>query len=152
MTFDGLPVIHWLSEKMKAIATEHDDAKRLTFTCTFRHEPRWACRGQQLNVGALQFRFTCKKDWVSQTVNPNVSLGYYDHARGTVVVPAKQWYAHGVIDNEAWKETDQEWESGEMEPNTFRISLTVTRSNLPNTPGEPPKVDELIAEQKVETE
>lgn len=152
LTFDGLPVIHWLSEKMKAVATEHDDAKKIMYTCTFRHEPRWTYRGQQLNVGALRFWFTCEKDWVSQTVNPQVSLGYLDHTRGTVVVPDKQWYALGVIDNEAWKETDQEWESGEMEANMFRINLTVTRCNLSNSPGEPPKVDDLIAESKVETE
>ena len=79
-----------------------------------------------------------------------VSLGYYDHLKRRVVVPNKQWYALGLIDNEAWEETDKEWEHVEMEPNSFRLDLTMTQSNLPNSPGPPPKVDELIAESRVD--
>ena len=81
-----------------------------------------------------------------------MSLGYYDHLRKSVVVPDKQWYALGLIDNEAWKETDQQWEDGEMEPNSFRLFITMVRSNLPNAPGVFPKVDELIAAQRIDTE
>lgn len=151
LTLDGLLVTHWINEKMKCLAMEHSDAKKVTYTCTFRHEPRWAYRGEQLNVGALRFWFNCRMDCVTQAVTPNVSLGYFDHVRRTVVVPSKQWYGLGTIDNEAWQETDKEWESGETEPNTFRLDLTVIRSNLPNSPrGELPRLNELIAEEEFE--
>jgi hypothetical protein len=39
-----------------------------------------------------------------------------------------------------------------MEPNTFRIDLTITQSSLPNAPGVFPKVDDLIVEHRVEVE
>jgi hypothetical protein len=98
------------------------------------------------------FAFTCNKDWVAQTVNVDVSLGYYDQTRKTVVVPNKQWYTLGLIDHKAWKETGKEWDHGQMEPNTFRLDITLTRSNLPNAPGPPANVDELIAESRIDAE
>ena len=130
----------------KFVASEHDAANKIWFFCTFRHEPRWSYHGQPLMVGGLKFYFTVKKDWVAQTVKTDVSLGYYDHLNKRVVVPDKQWYALGLIDRDAWEETDQRWEDGEMGPNTFRLSITATRSNLPNAPGVVPKMDDLIAE------
>jgi hypothetical protein len=39
-----------------------------------------------------------------------------------------------------------------MEPNTFSLNITITRSNLPNSPGVVPNVDDLIAEQRVNVE
>lgn len=152
LLFDGLPVIHWISEKMKLVALEQDTANKIWFLCTFRHESRWSYHGQPLMIGGLKFHFTVKKDWVAQTVKTDVSLGYYDHLKKRVVVPDKQWYALRLIDMDAWDETDRQWEDGEMEPNTFRLSITVTRSNLPNEPGLFPKVDELIAEYCVDVE
>ena len=152
LLFDGLPVIHWISEKMRLVALEHEAARRIWFLCTFRHEPRWSYHGQSLNVGGLKFSFTCKKDWVAQTVKTEVSLGYYDHLKKSVVVPDQQWYTPGVIDQEAWQETDRQWEDGEMEPNTFRLNITRLCSNLPNAPGVLPKIDDLIAEHRVNVE
>jgi hypothetical protein len=145
-------VTHWISEKMKFVAVEHDEAERLSFLCTFRHEPRWAYRGQPINVGALVFKFTCEKDWVSQKVKTDVTLGYFDHLHGRVVLPDQQGYMLGMIERDGWKETDQQWEHGDMQPNTFRLDITITQSNLPNSPGEPPKVNELIAEYQVDLE
>jgi len=152
LLFDGLPVIHWISEKMKVVAAEHDAAEKISFLCTFRHEPRWSYHGQPLMVGGLKFDLSVKEGWVAQTVKTDVSLGYYDHLKKTVLVPSKQWYALGLIDNEAWQETDKQWERGKMEPNTFRLDITITRSNLPNSPGPPPKVDEAIAESRIDVE
>lgn len=152
LLFDGLPAIRWISEKMKRVASEHDAANKIWFLCTFRHEPRWSYHGQRLKVGALKFHFTVQKDWVAQTVKIDVSLGFYDHLKKRVIVPNEQWYMLGVIDNEAWKETDKEWEHGEMDPNSFRLDFTMTRSNLQNSPGPPPKVDEVIAESRVDVE
>src|SRR5213594_1353838 len=108
---------------MKLVAAEHDAANKIWFLCTFRHEPRWSYHGQPLKVGGLKFHFTVQKDWVAQTVKTDVSLGYYDHLKKRVVVPDKQWYALGLVDNEAWEKTDQEWEQGELEPNSFRLDI-----------------------------
>lgn len=152
LLFDSLPVIHWISEKMKLLASEHDAAEKIWFTCTFRREPRWFYQGRPLEVGALKFQFTVQKDWVAQTVKKDVSLGYYDHLKKRVVVPSNQWYALGLIDNEAWEATKNQGEHPEMEPGSFRLDITMTRSNLPNSPGPPPKLDELIAESRIDVE
>jgi hypothetical protein len=152
LTFDGAPVSHWVAEKMKALAITHDASGRIRFLCTFRPGSQWAYRGQPIMVGGLVFRFACNKDWLTQTVKTDVSLGYYDHLKKRVVVPDRQSYVLGAIDNEGWEETDREWRHGEMEPNSFRLDITLTRSNLPNSPGTPPKVDELITESRVDVE
>jgi Restriction endonuclease len=153
LLFDGTPVIHWVSQKMKLVASEHDAANKIRFLCTFRNEQRWSYHGQPLMVGGLEFQFMCCKDWVTQTVMTDVSLGYYDHLKKRVVVPDEEWYALGKLDNDAWEETDQQWEEdGDMVPNTFRLNVTITRSNLPNAPSLLPNVDELIAEHNVDVE
>jgi hypothetical protein len=152
LLFAGLPVLHWISDKMKGVASEHDTADKISFLCTFRHEPRWSYRGQPVKVGGLRFNFSLKKGWVAQTVKTEVSLGYYDHLKKRVVIPDKQWYTPGMIDRDAWEETDREWEDGEMEQNTFRLNITLTRSNLPNAPGVIPRVDDVIAEHQVDLE
>lgn len=149
LLFDGLPVINWIAEKMTLVASATDTATKLWFLCTFRHEPRWSYYGKLVSVGGLKFCFTVQRDWVSQMVKTDVSLGYYDHLNKSVVVPDKQWYAQ-LIDNEAWEETDMEWQRGEMEPNTFRLNLTIIRFNLPQSMEPSPKVDELIAESRVD--
>lgn len=152
LTFDGIPLTYWVAGKMKSVAAEHDEAKEIKFFCTFRPDPRWAYQGVPIQVGGLFFRFGCKKDWVAQTVNADVSLGYYNHIKKNIMIPDKQWYALGAFDNEAWEETDKKWEHGEMEPTTFRLDITMTRSNLPNSPGPPPNVEEVIAEARVDIE
>jgi hypothetical protein len=152
LLFDGFPVIHWISEKMKHVASERDAAHKIWFCCTFRHEPRWSYHGKPLMVGGLKFHFTVKKDWVAQTVKTDLSLGYYDHLKKRVVVPDKQWYALGLIDRNAWEETNRLWEHDEMELNTFRLSLTITQSNLPNARDAFPNLDDLIAEHQVNVE
>jgi hypothetical protein len=152
LLFDGVPVIRWISKQMALLASEHDASNKLWFLCTFRHEPRWTYGGQLLKVGGLKFSFTVQKDWVAQTLKSEVSLGYYDHLKKRVTVPDKQWYTPGMLDNEAWEETDKEWEQGEMEPNTFRLNITIIRSNLPTASDPSPKVDELIGESRVDVE
>lgn len=152
LLFDDLPVIHWISEKMKLVALEYDTANKIWFLCTFRDEPRWSYHGQPLKIGGLKFHFTVRRDWMTQTVKTDVSLGYYDHLKKHVVVPSGQWFALGLFDNEAWEDTDKDWERGEMEPNSFRLDITMTQSNLPNSPGLSPKVEELIAESRVDVE
>lgn len=152
LLFDGVPVIYWVSEKLKLLACEHDAPSKISFLCTFRYKPRWSYQGQQLMVGGLTFHFTLKKDWASQTVKTDVSLGYYDHLKKRVVVPDKQWYALGLIDKDAWEETERHSEDGEMEPNSFSLNMTITQSNLPNAPGVFPKVDDLITEHRIDVE
>ena len=126
LLFDGLPVIHWISEKMKLVAMEHDTADKIWFICTFRHEPRWSYRGRSLMVGGLKFSFAVKKDWV--------------------------WYALGLIDNAAWEKTESVRDQSELEVNSFRLDITIMQSNLPRSAGDPRGVDGLVVETRVDVE
>jgi hypothetical protein len=152
LLFDGDPVIRWINERMELAASDHDTASTIWLLCTFRDEPRWSYRGQSLKVGGLKFRFIVEKDWLIQMVKTDVSLGYYDHLKKCVIIPNNQWYSLGLFNNEAWEATEKEWDHGEMQPNSLRLDLTLTRFNLPNSPGPPPKVDELIAESRLDFE
>jgi Restriction endonuclease len=153
LLFDELPVIHWIREKMIQVAPENDSSERTSFLCTFRDEPHWSYQGRVLRVGGLKFAFTCNARWVAQTVRSEISLGYYDHLKRRVVIPPEQWYTPGTIDQEAWMPTDQKWEEGELEPNSFRLNITLMRSDLPPAaPEAVPKVDGLMSEFRVEIE
>ena len=57
-----------------------------------------------------------------------------------------------MIDVNSWRETDQQWEHREMEPNSFRLDITITQSNLRNAPGKSPAVDDLITEHRLDIE
>jgi len=70
LTFDGLPVIHWVSEKMKFVASEHDEAKTIKYLCTFRPEPRWAYQGRPIMVGGLLGVPGGKSECVARLLRP----------------------------------------------------------------------------------
>lgn len=152
LLFDGVPVIYWINKKMKAVALECETASKVVFICTFRAEQRWSYRGRSLPVGGLRFDFIIKKDWVAQTVTSDISLGYYDHLKRRVVIPNDQQYVLGLIDWEGWEETDRQWSNGNLEPGGFRLKLTLVRSDIPNSPAPPPKVDNLIVEHRIDVE
>jgi hypothetical protein len=150
--FEELPVIHWMAVKMQELAIQHEDATSLCFLCTFSYSQGWSYRGSSLTVGAMKMQFNVVRTWVAQTVREDVSLGYYDHLRKCVVVPSQQWYTEGVYDQEAWEETDKEWDCRVPEPNSFGLWLTLIRTNLNIKARTPPNVDSLIVESMVEFE
>jgi hypothetical protein len=149
---DGLPVINWISELSLGLIKEHEDAKQITFRCVFRPHEGWSLNNQILSVSGCELFFACSKKWVAQTVRVDVTLGLFDYLRRTVMIPHKQTYWMGWIDNEAWIEVDKEWEEKELAPKSFELYLTLYNPIHPINDRVAPKIEELIVEQEVQAE
>ncbi|MCY2952236.1 MAG: restriction endonuclease [Planctomycetota bacterium] len=149
---DGLPVKNWISELSLQLIQGHEGARQITFRCVFKPHPGWSLNGRAISVAGLEMVFKCSKKWMAQTVRVHVTLGLYDYLRQKVVVPAKQGYMMGWIDQEAWKEVDSGWEEKELEPNSFELFLTMLHPIPPVGDGETPAIADLISEQEVRVE
>jgi hypothetical protein len=152
LMFDNLPVINWISNLSHRLIREQEEAKSITFRCTFRRDSRWTYQSRPIYPAGVELTFACSKRWLSQIVRPDVTLGHYDHLLRGVVVPDQQAYMAGWIDREAWVEVKEGWTEKELQPGTFRLYLTSLRSAPPKSDSASPKIGELIAEQDVRVE
>jgi hypothetical protein len=64
-------------------------------------------------------------------------------------VPSQQAYFLGMINRDAWVETDKIWKETELEPGTFELHITLLNFIPPEPNSATPKLEELIAEQEV---
>jgi hypothetical protein len=152
LLFDNKPVINWISGLSRPLLEQNENAPSITYRCTFRQSSQWSYEGRPLAVGAIELFFSCSKKWLSQVVGVDVTLGVFDHLRGTVTVPNQQAYILGQIDRDAWVETDETWEDTELKPNTFELRFTLWNP-IPTGPNsETPKLEELITEREVLTQ
>ncbi len=95
----------------------------------------------------------CSRKWFSQTVQEDVSLGFYDHIKGKVIIPNEQVYLIGEFNINGWKELDDEPEElkHDLEPNSFRINMVMLKL-IPKIEGYMvPPIDTLINEKSIET-
>jgi hypothetical protein len=146
---DNLPVMNWISELSRRLIQEHEDAKKLTFRCTFRPHAGWTYDRRPISVAAIELFFQCSKQWVGQTVQEDVTLGSYDHLRRSVAVPDKQGYFMGPIDRDGWVDVDSGWEEKNLESNSFKLYLTLL-NHIPPIQGAPaPRIDEMILEKEI---
>jgi len=146
---DGLAVQNWISGRSADLIREHEDAKEIVWRCALRPHEGWSFNGRALLVGGLELTFRCTKKWLAQTVRVDVTLGLFDYLRRKVVVPSKQAYGMGWIDQEAWKETDMRWEEKELEPNSFELFMTLLRPIPPIGDGKAPDIARLIVDQEI---
>jgi len=93
----------------------------------------------------------CSRKWLSQTVREDVSFGVYNHITRRLIVPNKQFWSMGWIDQEAWHELDiddepEQW-TKPLEPGSFRLNLILFKP-IPRMEGEGvPPIDDLIGDR-----
>jgi len=152
LAYEGQPLQNWISPLTRRLLAEHEPRSTLIFTCTFRTQGLWSYQGEAVDVAAMKVSLECSRSWVAQTVREDVTLGLYDHIRGTVTVPDRQGYLLGLIDQEAWRPFDGEPEQPPLTQNSFNISLTLFHSLSRLDESGTPNLDYLILEQKTESE
>src|SRR5262249_52022361 len=105
-----------------------------------------------VTLRGIRIRLTCSRKWLSQTVQEDVSLGYYDWIRQRVTVPNNQYWAIGWFDQNAWEELSEEPEGygAEPESGTFRLDMTMMNPIAKKREYETPQIDELVSEKSVE--
>lgn len=147
--FDGLPVKNWISELSRRLIQEHEDAEVLVFSCSFGPHDGWRHDHQRISVATLEALFQCRRKWVAQTVREDVTLGYYDSIRRSVVVPNEQGWFLGLIDREAWVDVDSGWEEKDLEPNSFDVFITLLNPFPCDEDALTPQIDLLILNSEV---
>jgi hypothetical protein len=151
--YNGCPVINWLHELSMKLLTEHEGKSHIRVTFAFRRETVFQLEDADVVLEGIRVNMTCSRRWLSQTVQEDVSLGFYNHIKRRVTVPSQQGWSLGPIDREGWQELPEqpeELKERKLEPGTFRFHLTPLRP-IPRSEGEDtPNIDELITEGEIE--
>jgi hypothetical protein len=148
LSLDGTAVQNWVADLSARLLRDHEGVATVRYRCALKHADGWALCGRSIGLRGLDVVLECRKSWLAQTVSVDLSLGKYDHARTTVLVPANESYMLGPFDNHAWEEVSEGWTQEELAPNSFELRLTLLNP-VRKIGGETPNVDELIAEAVV---
>ena len=153
LSFQGLPVLNWLSALSRDLLLQHQDAKVIIWTTAFLRETEFTIHGQPVILRGFRLTLACSQKYVSQIVREDVSVGAFDHLRRGVIVPSGQTYTIGAFDRASWEDYDGTSDEGEgLPPDTFSMSMLLCR-HVPTIPGAGvPALDAVLnpADQKIE--
>jgi len=149
--FEGQPVVNWLHKISEKLLREHEGATGIIATFAFSRELAFSLQGAAVTLRGLQLNIDCSRKWVAQTVQEDVTIGYFDWVRQRMTVPAKEHWTLGPIDRLAWKEIEVEpgGYDEDLEPGTLRLEMTLLRpiAQLDGLPA--PDLDSFVGEMRV---
>lgn len=153
VTFAGHPLANWLHNVSGDLLKKCNESCTIHGKYALKKFTEFSVDGSPVLLKGFGFRLTCTVGFVSQIVRADVSLGHFNHATGRISVPPQQFYSMGMIDNEAWKETDSSWaEPWQMAPRSFGLRLTMF-APVPMLDGtETPNLDDVISEAEIKIE
>ena len=103
LRLNGLPVQDFLAVLSRKFLMEQEPDGRGVIFYSLRPCSGWTYRDKHIDVSAIAVQLWCSRKWLSQVVRQDVSQGYYDHIRKCVLIPDKQMYWLGPIDQNAWR-------------------------------------------------
>ena len=152
LSFDGHPIQNWMAERSLELLRDHEPHGLHRLTLCFQPDCNWSYDGHPISVGAMRLFMNCHRGWKSQTVRADASLGLYDHIRRVVVIPDRQGYWLGWIDQDAWKPMDLEQPviepAAELAAGTFTIGLTMLNPIRKIDPSDVPDLKSSILEEE----
>jgi hypothetical protein len=148
---DGHPFIDWLEHKSLELLTAHNAPPLIKAEYAFSTPQSFTYPTGSVRLLGIVLLLQCRESLVAQDIALDVSIGHYDVIKGCVVVPHNSLYEMGPFDPEKWKEVSDPPEEKELEPNSFRIDLTLLRPIAGSGRREVPRLDEQIGESKVTT-
>lgn len=153
LLFDGSPVHNWLADVSSALLKDcaADHTAGLVYECTFQpstHEPfpRWTHDGVGFKIGGLVVSFPLSVFWFGQTVRVDVSLGAFDHLKGSVTIPSAQIYMLGDVDTGAWEPEPFAPGHEETLPDSFSIGFLALKPLGKFTDCATPNLDDVLWE------
>jgi len=157
LTYDGLPVVNWFQSITMALLRKHCPRKQLDITLVFRQELQFHLGACTIWLRGLRLDMVCSQKWLSQIVEEEVSLGYFDHITRQVSIPNQQYWTIGPFRRDEWKELQDEDEyeipdeADELGQNQFRLGLILYRPIVSTEPGGTPALDGEVSECVVHT-
>ncbi len=151
--YDGLPVANWLHHVSSELLPDCETDCTIRGKYAFKGATEFSVSGATVVLRGIGFRLDCTVRFVSQTVRPDVSLGHFDHSTNRIVVPSQQFYSFGIIDNEAWEETDAGWEdASNLQEGTFALHLTMLAPVPLQEDFDSPDIAGLVSESEIKVE
>ena len=151
--YEGLPLANWLHHVSYDLLPDCETDCTIRGTYALKRPTEFSVSGATVLLKGIGFRLDCTVRFVSQTVRPDVSLGHFDHTTNRIVIPSKQFYTLGIIDNEAWKETDSAWKDPEnLKAGTFALYLTMLVPVPLQEDFDTPDIPSLVSESEVKVE
>jgi Restriction endonuclease len=92
LEYEGRPVVNWLSTISRDLLVQHDGLRLITATWAFHQPTPFRFSEADVLLTGLRLRLTCEKRWLGQLISEDVTTGFYDHVRRSVVVPNEQAY------------------------------------------------------------
>ncbi len=147
-----LPLVNWLHDTSANLLREHEGATKIVATFAFKQESDFRLHDAVVKLRGIRIHLTCSRKWLCQSVQEDVSLGYYDWIRERVTVPNNEYWSIGWFDQNAWEELPREPEGygAEPEPGTFRLDMTLMNPIAKKPEYRAPEIDEMVAEKRVE--
>lgn len=152
IAYGGNPLLNWLSEKSRAVLSEHAGRPYVYARYVFKEELEFTVHGAPVKVTGIALEMNCSSGWVRQSLRENVSLGSYDFIKRQVIIPDKQYWSLGPVDNEAWVPCEPPPPDVALEPNSFRLHLTLLRPIAPIVGASTPPLDDHVAGSDVSFE
>ena len=154
LRYKNLPFVNWLRERSQYLLQNYENEAKITETIAFKEEIPFILEGVSITLRGLRVEMVCSRKWLSQTVREDVSLGLYNHITCRLVVPNKQLWSMGSIDQENWKEVEIDGEPEEwtkpLEPGNFCVNLILFNSILGFEGEKIPAIDDLIGERRID--
>ena len=151
ITYNGEAVVNWAHEVSMRLLREYEGVDQFKYLLAFREPLDFVISHRLVRLKGLGFLAYCRRTWLSQTVQIDVSLGYYDHLAGRVVIPNGEAYILGPVDPHRWEPLDDGWaEDAEPEPGTFDLRITFLNP-IHTLDGPTPNLDPFVLEREIKT-
>jgi len=149
ISFRGRPLINWLSHKSRELVGQYPDETHIRAEYVFKDKLEFTFKSGVFGLIGMALDLNCSSGWACQTVREDVSLGSYDFLKRQVIVPSQQYWSLGPFDNEAWRPADPPPPEAPLEPNSFRLGLTLLNSIRPAANGSLPELDQPVQEPAI---
>ncbi|MEK7400185.1 MAG: restriction endonuclease, partial [Candidatus Poribacteria bacterium] len=154
LRYDGLPFVNWLTKLSKDLLRKYEEESKIVEIVALKRYTPFTLEDVPVILRGFRVEMICSRKWLSQTVREDVSLGMYDHIKRRLIVPNKQFWSIGVINEEAWEEMGIDGEpevwTKPLEEDSFQLNLTLFNPIAGFKNEGIPLIDDLINERRTD--
>ena len=153
--YSNCPLVNYLQNESLELLKNIDSDKNILLVFSFRQPEEFLISSQNVKSIGMEILMKCKKKYVAQEIEENVTLGHYDFFDDNMAIPDKESYIIGNFSQDKWEEVDlekYEVKEAKMKPNSFSLGLTLYKPIAGIKDACVPSINELIQEKDVKYE
>ncbi|MCW5607589.1 MAG: restriction endonuclease, partial [Nitrosomonas sp.] len=156
LLYNDLPFDNWLNALSSQLLQKYEGEVRIVEMAAFKQETPFTLEGVSVMLRGFKVEMECSRSWMSQRIREDVSLGLYNHITCQLIIPSKQSWSMGWIDQEVWEEIAVEGEPEDwtkpLELGSFRVNLILMNPIPKQADTSVPSIDDLISERRTDFE